>query len=147
MRREAVSVGPATRGVEPGATEGDRADAAQRAGATGVSGSATQVAGTACRQREETAGSEAGAGGEKETGGTGPGVEPSVAAGWRGIGAAVLAWDQGAWARGAAGGAGLRSASATLRPPCVPHRQPGKPNDEQQPTKGTFSRELYRGHF
>jgi hypothetical protein len=31
--------------------------------------------------------------------------------------------------------------------PASQHRQPGKPNDEQQPTKGTFSRELYRGHF
>jgi hypothetical protein len=42
---------------------------------------------------------------------------------------------------------GLRSASATLRPPCVPQPQPGKECNEQQPKKGTFSRELTRGHF
>ena len=59
---------------------------------------------------------------------------------WRGV--------QGPEARGgAAGGAGLRSAFATLRPPCVPHPQPGKPHNEQQTTKGTFSRELMMGTF
>jgi len=45
------------------------------------------------------------------------------------------------------GFAGLRSASATLRPPCVPQPQPGKEYNEQQPKKGTFSRKLSRGHF
>ena len=84
---------------------------------------------------------------ENENGGASPGGEPSVAAAGSGSGAEVLERDKGAGTRGAAGGAGLRSASATLRPPCVPHRQPGKPNNEKQTTKGTFSRELNRGHF
>ena len=47
VRRAVVSIGPATRGVESGAAEGDRADAAGRAGAVGVSGQETEVAGTA----------------------------------------------------------------------------------------------------
>src|SRR5208282_2619924 len=49
---------------------------------------------------------------------------------------------QGKPAGGATGVAGLRSASAPLRPPCVPQPQPGKECNEQQPKKGTFSREL-----
>ena len=46
---QAVSVGPATRGVESGAAEGDRADIAERAGAIGVSRQEAEVAGTARR--------------------------------------------------------------------------------------------------
>ena len=74
--------------------------------------------------------------------GTPPPQEPSVAAGWRGHGAEVLERDQGAGTRGAADGAGLRSAVATLRPPCIPYRQPEKPSNKKQTNKGTFSREL-----
>ena len=44
VRGPAVSIGPAPRGVEPGAAESDRADAPQRAGAIGVSRPATPVA-------------------------------------------------------------------------------------------------------
>ena len=42
------------------------------------------------------------------------------------------------------GGGGLRSASATLRPPYVPHHQT---RGNQQQTKGTLSPEFLRGHF
>ncbi len=45
---------------------------------------------------------------------------------------------------GASGSGGLRSASATLRPPCVPHYQTQR---KQQQTKGTLSVESLRGHF
>ncbi len=47
VRGPAVSVGPAPRGVEPGAAESGRADAAQRAGAGGLSRQATQMASAA----------------------------------------------------------------------------------------------------
>jgi hypothetical protein len=40
----------------------------------------------------------------------------------------------------------LRSASATLRPPCVPG-MPAEKGKCAKPTKGTFSPELIRGHF
>ena len=40
----------------------------------------------------------------------------------------------------------LRSASASLRPPSVPGLPAGK-GERAQPTKGTFSPELIRGHF
>ena len=73
------------------------------------------------------------------------GQAPALSHPWRrdGVGLGRQYW-RGikARGRGAAGGAGLRSASATLRPPCVPQPQPGKECNEQQPTMGTFSREL-----
>ena len=56
-------------------------------------------------------------------GGRAPALEPSVAAGWSGSGAEVLERDQGPGTRGAA--------ASRLG-------QPGKQNNEQQPTKGTF---------
>ena len=70
---------------------------------------------------------------------------------WRrfGMGAGRNYW-RGVKVRGRAERLGLRasrSASATLRPPCVPQPQPGKECNEQQPTKGTFSRKLSKGHF
>ena len=59
-----------------------------------------------------------------------------VGAGRSGGGEKVLERDPGAWGDGArggaAGGAGLRSAYATLRPPGVPHPQPGKEKTKQQ---------------
>jgi YVTN family beta-propeller protein len=117
-----------------------------RAGAVGVSGPATEVANPARRSWVAAATRATGAADENKNRGE-AGGKPSVAAAGRGSRAEVLARDQGSGARGAAGGVGPRSASATLRPPCVPHRQPGKPNNKPQPTKGTFSRELRRGHF
>jgi hypothetical protein len=84
-------------------------------------------------------------------GGEAAGAGASVAATGRGCGAGVLARREGARAGGArggaVGGAGLRSASATLRPPSVPPRQPREQSTEPQLKKGTFSRELRRGHF
>jgi hypothetical protein len=141
-----VSTGPATRGAESGGQESDRSHAAGWAGATGASGQATEVARTA----RTTAAGQAGAptGGGRESVACG---QSSVAPAGGGSGAGVLASGEGARTGdprgGEAGGAGLRSASATLRPPSVPHRQPGKQSHKQQPTKGTFSRELTRGHF
>lgn len=104
------------------------------------------MANPARRGGEAAAASEATDEGENENGASSLG-EPSVARGWRGRGAEVLERDQSKRSRGAAGEAGLRSAFATLKPPCVPLRQPGKPKNEKQPTKGTFSRELNKGHF
>ena len=67
---------------------------------------------------------------------------------WRrdGVGAGKTFWSgikaEGRRVRAApAGGAGLRSAFATLRPPCVPHPQPGKPNNETN-NKGDISKEF-----
>src|SRR5664280_2611 len=139
VRREVVSTGPATRGVESGAAESDRADTAERAGAVGVSGPEVEVAPIAC----QTAARE-GQAGEGPARGAAARGESFVAAVWDGGGAKVLARSQGKRTGGAAGVAGLRSASATLRPPCVPQPQPGKECNEQQPKKGTFSRELYK---
>ena len=116
VRGEAVSIGPAARGVELGAAEGDRADAAQRADAVGVSGAAPSVAGAA---RRGGAGgvateSEVAQAGENETG-EGAGRESSVAPGWRGSREAVLERDQG---RGAADARGLPAGDrASGRPP------------------------------
>src|ERR1035438_5006838 len=147
VRGEAVSIGPAARGVELGAAEGDRADAAQRADAVGVSGAAPSVAGAA---RRGGAGgvateSEVAQAGENETG-EGAGRESSVAPGWRGSREAVLERDQG---RGAADARGLpagdrASGRPPLRsgPPTDPDPRPGQPWKEPPTTKGTFSREL-----
>jgi hypothetical protein len=144
-------VGPPARGAEPGAAQGDRAHVAQRAGAVGASGPATPVAEPARRSGED-GGTRARTTDEAAENQNGPsaGGAPSVAAIWSGRGAEVLARDSGRrreGARGAAGGAGLRSSVAPLRPPCVPHPQPGKADQQQSTTKGTFSREFQRGHF
>jgi hypothetical protein len=149
--RAALSVGPPTRGVEPGAAQGDRAHVAQRTGAAGPSGPATPVAESA-RRGGEDGGPRARTTDQAAENQSGPsaGGEPSVAAIWSGRGAEVLARDSGRGregARGAAGGAGLRSSVAPLRPPGVPHPQPGKADPQQPTTKGTFSREFQRGHF
>ena len=112
VRRETVSVGQTTRGVELGAAEGGRAHAVRRAGAVGVSGQNAEVA--------NPAGRSGAAAGETKNGEAASG-KPSVAAAGRGRGAEVLERDPG--------------------------RQPGKPNHENQTTRGTFSRELNRGHF
>lgn len=127
---EALSTGPAARGDEPGAAQGNREAAAQRASAVGASGQGAQMAGPARRRAEEAVCAEAETKAEASAKAGRACGGPSMAAGWSGSGEKVLERDQGArrdGARGgAAGGAGLRSACATLRPPCVPHPQPGK---------------------
>jgi hypothetical protein len=41
----------------------------------------------------------------------------------------------------------FRSASATLRPSCIPRPKPGTQTNNINQQKGTFSRKLSRGHF
>ena len=68
-------------------------------------------------------------------------VKPAAAHPWRqlGVGVGREYW-RGVKARGGpAGGQGLRSASATLRPPCVPGRQPGgNRSTNNNPRRGHF---------
>jgi hypothetical protein len=79
-------------------------------------------------------------------------MPPTATHPWRRLGVAAgrRFWTgkkaQGRAAR-AVGDAGPRSASASLRPTGVPHLPAAKPRNQQQPTKGTFSPELTRGHF
>lgn len=58
---------------------------------------------------------------------------------WRGVKARTRAARQASL--------GLRSASATLRPPSGPGRPGKKKTQREQHNKGTFSHELKRGHF
>jgi len=77
---------------------------------------------------------------------------PAAGHPWRGLGGAVgreywkAAKKRGRAARQAQGG-GLRSASATLRPPSVRRPAPQEGTRTETVNKGTFSRELRRGHF
>src|ERR1039458_65066 len=128
VRGEAVSIGPAARGVELGAAEGDRADAAQRADAVGVSGAAPSAEGGVQRK------SLWGAAAARRGGAGGVATESEVAqAGENETGeGAGMAWESGSGigtgprqrgggrARHPGWASGLRSASAPLRPPYGP---------------------------
>lgn len=126
-----ISVGSTTRAVESGAAQSDRAHVARWAGAVGLSWRTIKVARPARRGREKETACEKSQRGKNENGRTSP--EPSLAANGSGSRPEVLECNQNPGTRGAAGGAGLRSACATLRPPCVPRRQPGKQNENKPP--------------
>ena len=88
VRRAALSVGPATRGAEPGAAQGDRAHPAQRAGAVGASEQATKMAKPARRGGEDVRACESQTDEAAENqSGESAGGQPSVAALRRGGGA------------------------------------------------------------
>ena len=129
VRWAALSVGPAARGIESGAAESDRADAAQRACATGVSRLGTPMAVTASRPRPPDEAGEAGqARPENEADSAATVTEPSVAA--------KTEW---AWGRSIGAGSERRNGRYCWRGGLRP--------EAKQITKGTFSRELNKGHF
>src|SRR5579862_987938 len=121
-----VSTGSATRAFKPGWQESDRANPAQRARATGAHGDETQMAGTA----GQAAASEPPTEGPIQK--TPNGLQTSVRSSMAENAGGECARGDETPRRKASGGGRLRSASATLRPPSVPHHQRlGKTNTNQ----------------